>query len=171
MKLHVLSDLHLAIRPIEAPTIDADVTVIAGDLGTPDEAIAWARAFERPVVLIPVWLDGLLERTCPLPAIRKTGQYQTRQPSRLELAEMVVALEREKAELEQVHTEMLPDAQFGRELKAADPVRFFEDAGVGLSDGADFGTPGWVRLNFGCPRVTLELALQRMASACTKLRA
>lgn len=53
MKLHVLSDLHLAIRPIEAPTIDADVTVIAGDLGTPDEAIAWARAFERPVVLIP----------------------------------------------------------------------------------------------------------------------
>ena len=58
-----------------------------------------------------------------------------------------------------------------RGLGIADPVRFFEDAGVGLSDGADFGTPGWVRLNFGCPRVTLELALQRMASACTKLRA
>lgn len=57
-----------------------------------------------------------------LPAIRKTGQYQTRQPSRLELAEMVVALEREKAELEQVHKEMLPDAQFGRELKAADAL-------------------------------------------------
>lgn len=57
-----------------------------------------------------------------LPAIRKTGQYQTRQPSRLELAEMVVSLEREKAELEQVHKEMLPDAQFGRELKAADAL-------------------------------------------------
>lgn len=53
MKLHVLSDLHLAIRPIETPTTDADVTVIAGDLGTPDEAIAWARALARPVVLIP----------------------------------------------------------------------------------------------------------------------
>src|SRR5690606_14964610 len=33
-----------------------------------------------------------------------------------------------------------------------DPVRFFEDAGVGLSDGRDFGAPGFVRLNFGCPR-------------------
>jgi UDP-2,3-diacylglucosamine pyrophosphatase LpxH len=25
----------------------------------------------RPLVLIPVWLEGLLERTCPLPALRK----------------------------------------------------------------------------------------------------
>ena len=31
---------------------------------------------------------------------------------------------------------------------------------------ADFGLPGWVRLNFGCPRETLDTALQRMASAC-----
>ena len=58
-----------------------------------------------------------------------------------------------------------------RGLGVADPARFFEDAGVGLSDGTDFGTPGWVRLNFGCPRATLESALQRMASACTKLEA
>ena len=42
------------------------------------------------------------------------------------------------------------------------PVRFFEDAGVGLSDGADFGAPGFVRLNFGCARALLEDALQRM---------
>jgi len=45
------------------------------------------------------------------------------------------------------------------------PQRFFEAAGVGLSDGADFGAPGFVRLNFGCPRSTLEAALQRMAKA------
>jgi cystathionine beta-lyase len=53
-----------------------------------------------------------------------------------------------------------------RGLGVDHPVRFFEEAGVGLSDGADFGTPGWVRLNFGCPRKTLESALQRMRSAC-----
>jgi cysteine-S-conjugate beta-lyase len=29
-----------------------------------------------------------------------------------------------------------------------DPVRFFENAGVGLSDGVAFGTPGFVRLEF-----------------------
>ncbi len=45
------------------------------------------------------------------------------------------------------------------------PQRFFEDAGVGLSDGADFGAPGFVRLNFGCPRSTLDAALKRMAQA------
>jgi cystathionine beta-lyase len=54
-----------------------------------------------------------------------------------------------------------------RGLAVDDPARFFEEAGVGLSDGADFGTPGWVRLNFGCPRETLERALRRMASACS----
>ncbi|MBS1154368.1 MAG: aspartate aminotransferase [Proteobacteria bacterium] len=45
------------------------------------------------------------------------------------------------------------------------PQRFFEEAGVGLSDGADFGLPGFVRLNFGCPRATLDVALARMRSA------
>ncbi|MBY0278338.1 metallophosphoesterase [Candidatus Binatia bacterium] len=53
MKLHVLSDLHLGVHRLDPPATDADVTVIAGDLGTPDEAIAWARALERPTVLVP----------------------------------------------------------------------------------------------------------------------
>ena len=48
------------------------------------------------------------------------------------------------------------------------PQRFFEEAGVGLSDGADFGAPGFVRLNFGCPRATLDAALQRMTTALTR---
>ncbi len=47
----------------------------------------------------------------------------------------------------------------------SDPAAFFEAAGVGLSDGAAFGAPGFVRLNFGCPRATLDEALARMARA------
>lgn len=45
--------------------------------------------------------------------------------------------------------------------------KFFEDAGVGLSPGHIFGDAGrgWVRLNFGCPRATLEEALKRMEKA------
>ena len=54
-----------------------------------------------------------------------------------------------------------------RGLAVADPSAFFEEAGVGLSNGADFGLAGWVRLNFGCPRQTLATALERMAAACT----
>lgn len=46
-----------------------------------------------------------------------------------------------------------------------DPTRFFEAAGVGLSDGGEFDGTGFVRLNFGCPRALLETALQRMRDA------
>jgi cystathionine beta-lyase len=50
-----------------------------------------------------------------------------------------------------------------------DPAKFFENAGVGLSDGMAFGgEPGFVRLNFGCTRVTLEKALSRMSNSLRK---
>ncbi len=48
------------------------------------------------------------------------------------------------------------------------PAQFFlEKAHVALNDGEDFGTggEGFVRLNFGCPRQTLEEALDRMRRA------
>ncbi|MFM8232329.1 MAG: aspartate aminotransferase, partial [Chthoniobacterales bacterium] len=44
--------------------------------------------------------------------------------------------------------------------------KFFEEHGVGLSDGVPFGVePGFLRLNFGCPRAQLDEALDRMARA------
>jgi cystathionine beta-lyase len=52
-----------------------------------------------------------------------------------------------------------------RDSGLADPVATFEAAGVGLYDGADFGAPGFVRLNFGCPPAMLDEALTRMARA------
>lgn len=57
-----------------------------------------------------------------------------------------------------------------RELHTDDPLSFFNDAGVGLYDGALFGTPGFLRLNFACPRSLLEKALERMARAVETLR-
>jgi cystathionine beta-lyase len=52
-------------------------------------------------------------------------------------------------------------------LGLPDPAAHFEAHGVGLSDGAPFGTPKGtaVRLNFGCPRATLAEALRRMKAA------
>ncbi len=44
-------------------------------------------------------------------------------------------------------------------------TRHFEDCGLGLSDGAEFGTPGFVRLNFGTRRALLDEALARLAKA------
>jgi cystathionine beta-lyase len=55
-----------------------------------------------------------------------------------------------------------------RSADLADPIRFFENAGVGLQDGVEFDGPGFVRLNFGCQRPLLEEALDRMKSAMDK---
>ncbi len=44
----------------------------------------------------------------------------------------------------------------------ADPAAFFETTGVGLANGAVYGSPGFLRLNFGCPRAQLVKALDRM---------
>jgi cystathionine beta-lyase len=45
------------------------------------------------------------------------------------------------------------------------PARFFENYGLGLSDGKDFDGPGFVRLNFGCSRQVLQKALDRLTIA------
>jgi cystathionine beta-lyase len=55
-----------------------------------------------------------------------------------------------------------------RKLNVPEPVLFFEKAGVGLSDGREFGAEGFVRLNFGCPRKILLKGLERMKSAVMK---
>ena len=52
-----------------------------------------------------------------------------------------------------------------RDTGIQQPAKFFEKAGVGLSDGAEFGGAGFVRLNFGCPRLILDEALNRMETA------
>ena len=51
-----------------------------------------------------------------------------------------------------------------------DPHAFFEQAGVGLSPGRDFGDPNFVRMNLGCTRATLTAALDRMELALTNGR-
>lgn len=52
-----------------------------------------------------------------------------------------------------------------RQTGIEQPVQFFEDAGVGVSDGADFDAPGFIRLNFGCPQSLLIEGLGRMRNA------
>lgn len=55
------------------------------------------------------------------------------------------------------------------ELQLTDPVAHFLKAGVALSDGRFFGAEGYVRLNFGCPRSTLDEALTRIRRAVLAL--
>lgn len=55
-----------------------------------------------------------------------------------------------------------------RSVDHAFPLSVFESHGVGLSDGRDFGSPGWLRLNFGCPTGTLMEALRRLQPLCLR---
>ena len=50
-------------------------------------------------------------------------------------------------------------------LGVADPYQHFLKHGVALSPGAQFGAPGFVRLNFGTQRALLSQALERMKKA------
>lgn len=47
-----------------------------------------------------------------------------------------------------------------RGLDVASPFDYYLNRKLGLSDGAAFGLPGYVRLNFGCPPSLLEKALR-----------
>lgn len=53
MKLHILSDLHLSVHNMPPPRTNADMVILAGDIARPQEAIAWARALDKPVVFVP----------------------------------------------------------------------------------------------------------------------
>lgn len=52
-----------------------------------------------------------------------------------------------------------------RQFEEHSPALHFEKRGLGLSDGRNFGEPGFVRMNFGCPLPTLQEGLRRFRSA------
>ena len=54
-------------------------------------------------------------------------------------------------------------------LDLEDAALAFEDQGLGLHAGEEFGGSGFLRLNFGCPRSTLNQAIERLAKAADVL--
>ncbi|HEY5739910.1 MAG TPA: aminotransferase class I/II-fold pyridoxal phosphate-dependent enzyme, partial [Gammaproteobacteria bacterium] len=54
-------------------------------------------------------------------------------------------------------------------LQLEQPPRFFEEAGVGMSPGFEFGDANFMRLNFGCPRSRVEQAVERIRAAVEAL--
>lgn len=55
MRLHILSDLHTEFSDFEPPGTDADVVVLAGDIGVGTGGIEWAAGEfpDKPVVYVP----------------------------------------------------------------------------------------------------------------------
>ncbi len=55
MKLHILNDLHIEFEDFAPPPTDADIVVLAGDIGVGMEGLHWAQARfpDRPVIYVP----------------------------------------------------------------------------------------------------------------------
>ena len=49
-----------------------------------------------------------------------------------------------------------------RALDLPNPAAWFEAFGIGLSDGAEFGAPGFLRFNLGCSRSMLDAGIERL---------
>ena len=54
-------------------------------------------------------------------------------------------------------------------LRLPNPAACFEAHGLGLSDGEEFGAPGYLRFNFGCPRSLLAAGIERLGNAAAAL--
>ena len=84
---------------------------------------------------------------------------------------IVAHLAEHAAEVKMPHMEATYLAWFDvRALGLQNPVAHFEQYGLGLSNGADFGAPGFVRLNFGCPRRVLQEGLRRFQAGVEAAR-
>ncbi len=58
-----------------------------------------------------------------------------------------------------------------RPLGLERPGSYFQGEGLILSEGSDFGSPGFVRWNLGCSRELLQTGLERFSRAVENLRA
>ena len=55
MKIHVLNDLHIEFADFDIPDTDADVIVLAGDIGVGTDGLKWIaqQAVKKPVIYVP----------------------------------------------------------------------------------------------------------------------
>jgi cystathionine beta-lyase len=115
----------------------------------------------------------------PLAYAAAEGAYRGGEPWRRELVAYLQAnrdhlaafIARETPELKMTPVEATYLAWLdATALGQAEPAKFFEQHGLGLNNGADFGGPGFVRLNFGCPRSTLDEGLRRLRAAVVAAR-
>ena len=116
-------------------------------------------------------MAGIVHHVGLMGYVATEAAYRHGKPWQLELLDYLRAnrdlVEREVAKMKGLHI-WHAEATYlswidARGLKTGNAVALFNEAGVGLYDGALFGAPGFLRLNFACPRPLLEKALERMA--------
>ena len=113
----------------------------------------------------------------PLAYVATQAAYQEAGPWRAELLEYLAAnyayLQTELGAVPGLKVESIQATYLAwidaTELGLDDTQGFFEEHGVGLSSGEQFGQPNYIRLNFACPRETLVKGVERMKAAVSTL--
>ena len=114
----------------------------------------------------------------PLAFVATEAAYRHGNPWRLALLDYV------RGNLERISTvlQTLPELELqpleatylawidARGLNLEDAQEYFESAGIGLSNGEQFGEPSHLRLNFACPRSILDEGLDRLSRAVGSLK-
>jgi cystathionine beta-lyase len=170
---------HLPIAAIDPSIADRTITLMAPSktYNLPGLGCAYAiipnanlrRNFKRAMAGI-VPNVNLMGFSAGLAALRDDRQWLTALLQYLrQNRDMVAEAIKPMAGLQMGHVEATYLAWIDtRDTGINRPIDFFEQSGVGLSDGIDFKGPGFVRLNFGCPKRVLTEALQRMADALAR---
>jgi cystathionine beta-lyase len=167
---------HVPYATLSDAASDRSITLMAASKTFNVPALGAAFAIVPDAVLrkrLQQVMAGIVHRPGGLGLVAALAAYRDGEPWRLALVEYLRAnrdhLVRRLAALPGLATTHVEATYLAwidcRSAGLDDPKAFFEAAGVGLYDGADFGTPGWVRLNFGCPRSQLDAALDRMAAS------
>ena len=116
---------------------------------------------------------GLLTSVSPLAYAAATAAFDDRSPWLHEmnafLAGNARTLEEAAADIGGVATTHVEGTYLAwldlTALGLPDPAAWFEAFGLGLSDGADFGAPGYLRFNLGCGRTLLDAGIERLRRA------
>lgn len=116
---------------------------------------------------------GLLGSVSPLAYAAATAAFNDRSDWLREqnafLASNVKALAGAVAAIEGVATTHVEGTYLAwldvRALDLPNPAAWFEAFGLGLSDGVEFGAPGFLRFNLGCSRAMLDAGLERLGRA------
>lgn len=167
---------HVPIASLSPEIADRTITLMAASktfnlpsLGTAFAIVPNAQLRQRMLRV----MSGIVHRPLGIGLAATLAAYRDGEPWRLALVEYLRGnrdlLENAMPSLQPLtmtHVEATYLAWLDcRALGSHDPIKLFENAGVGLYNGADFGAPGYARLNFACPRVLLEEAINRMRNA------
>ncbi len=168
--------IHLPLAALDPDVADRTITLMAASKTFNLPALGSAFAIVPNVALrasLRKVMAGLVHRPLGIGLWATLAAYRDGEPWRLELIEYLRSnrdhVARWIARMPGLSTTHVEASYLSwidcRGAGLDDPATFFENAGVGLYDGAAFGAPGWVRLNFATRRSLLHEALLRMERA------